>query len=247
MALHGGVIPYGGTFLIFSDYMRPAIRLAALSHIHVIYVFTHDSIGLGEDGPTHEPIEHLASLRAMPNLTVIRPADANETAVAWRVALEHRGGPVALALTRQKLPVLDRTILASADLLRRGAYVLADAGDGQPDIILIATGSEVQLALEARQRLAARGIGARVLSMPSWELFEQQPDSYRDEVLPPSVTARLAIEAASPHGWHRYVGLTGAVIGMTRYGASAPYQVLMEQFGFTADNVTSRALSLLAG
>ena len=247
MALHGGVIPYGGTFLIFSDYMRPAIRLAALSHIHVIYVFTHDSIGLGEDGPTHEPIEHLASLRAMPNLTVIRPADANETAVAWRVALEHRGGPVALALTRQKLPVLDRTILASADLLRRGAYVLTDASNGQPDIILIATGSEVQLALEARQRLAARGIGARVLSMPSWELFEQQPDSYRDEVLPPSVTARLAIEAASPHGWHRYVGPMGAVIGMTRYGASAPYQVLMEQFGFTADNVTSRALSLLAG
>jgi transketolase len=247
MALHGGVIPYGGTFLIFSDYMRPAIRLAALSHIHVIYVFTHDSIGLGEDGPTHEPIEHLASLRAMPNLTVIRPADANETAVAWRVALEHRGGPVALALTRQKLPVLDRTTLASADLLRRGAYVLTDASNGQPDIILIATGSEVQLALEARQRLAARGIGARVVSMPSWELFEQQPDSYRDEVLPPSVTARLAIEAASPHGWHRYVGPMGAVIGMTRYGASAPYQVLMEQFGFTADNVTSRALALLAG
>jgi transketolase len=247
MALHGGVIPYGGTFLIFSDYMRPAIRLAALSHIHVIYVFTHDSIGLGEDGPTHEPIEHLASLRAMPNLTVIRPADANETVVAWRVALEHRGGPVALALTRQKLPVLDRTTLASADLLRRGAYVLTDTSNGQPNIILIATGSEVQLALEARQRLAARGIGARVLSMPSWELFEQQPDSYRDEVLPPSVTARLAIEAASPHGWHRYVGLMGAVIGMTRYGASAPYQVLMEQFGFTADNVTSRALSLLAG
>ena len=247
MALHGGVIPYGGTFLIFSDYMRPAIRLAALSHIHVIYVFTHDSIGLGEDGPTHEPIEHLASLRAMPNLTVIRPADANETAVAWRVALEHRGGPVALALTRQKLPVLDRTTLASADLLRRGAYVLTDASNGQPDIILIATGSEVQLALEARQRLAARGIGARVVSMPSWELFEQQPDSYRDEVLPPSVTARLAIEAASPQGWHRYVGTMGAVIGMTRYGASAPYHVLMEQFGFTADNVTSRALALLAG
>lgn len=247
MALHGGVIPYGGTFLIFSDYMRPAIRLAALSHIHVIYVFTHDSIGLGEDGPTHEPIEHLASLRAMPNLTVIRPADANETAVAWRVALEHRGGPVALALTRQKLPVLDRTTLASADLLRRGAYVLTDAGNGQPNIILIATGSEVQLALEARQRLAARAIGARVVSMPSWELFEQQPDSYRDEVLPPSVTARLAIEAASPHGWHRYVGTMGAVIGMTRYGASAPYHVLMEQFGFTADNVTSRALALLAG
>ena len=247
MALHGGVIPYGGTFLIFSDYMRPAIRLAALSHIHVIYVFTHDSIGLGEDGPTHEPIEHLASLRAMPNLTVIRPADANETAVAWRVALEHRGGPVALALTRQKLPVLDRTTLASADLLRRGAYVLIDAGHGQPRMILIATGSEVYVALEARQRLAAQGIEARVVSMPSWELFEQQPDSYRDEVLPPSVASRIAIEAASPLGWHRYVGPLGAVIGMTRYGASAPYQVLMREFGFTADTLVSRALELLAG
>ncbi|MBI2902376.1 MAG: transketolase [Candidatus Methylomirabilis oxyfera] len=247
MALHGGVIPYGGTFLIFSDYMRPAIRLAALSHIHVIFVFTHDSIGLGEDGPTHEPIEHLAALRAMPNLTVIRPADANETAVAWRVALEHRGGPVALALTRQKLPVLDRTALASADLLRRGAYVLIDAGHGQPRMILIATGSEVYVALEARQRLAAQGIEARVVSMPSWELFEQQPVSYRDEVLPPSVTSRIAIEAGSPLGWHRYVGPLGAVIGMTRYGASAPYQVLMREFGFTADTLVSRALELLGG
>jgi transketolase len=247
MALHGGVIPYGGTFLIFSDYMRPAIRLAALSHIHVIYVFTHDSIGLGEDGPTHEPIEHLASLRAMPNLTVIRPADANETAVAWRVALEHRGGPVALALTRQRLPVLDRSALASADLLRKGAYVLADSGDGQPDVILISAGSEVQLALEARQQLVSRGIGARVVSMPSWELFEQQPESYRNDVLPPTVSARVAIEAGSPHGWHRYVGPLGAVIGMTRYGASAPHRVLMEQFGFTAENVTRHALALLAG
>lgn len=246
MSLEGGVIPYGGTFLIFSDYMRPAIRLAALSHIHVIYVFTHDSIGLGEDGPTHQPIEHLASLRAMPNLIVIRPADATETAVAWRKALEHRAGPVALALTRQKLPVIDRTHFPPADLLLRGAYILRDADDGPPKIILIATGSEVHVALEARQRLAAQGIAARVVSMPSWELFEQQPESYRHEVLPPSVTARLAIEAGSPHGWHRYVGPLGGVVGMTRFGASAPYQIVMEKFGFTADNVASQAMQLLA-
>lgn len=245
MALHGGLIPYGGTFLIFSDYMRPAIRLAALSHIHVIYVFTHDSIGLGEDGPTHQPIEHLASLRAMPNLTLIRPADATETAVAWRVAIEHQDGPVALVLTRQKLQVLDRTKYPPATLLRKGAYILTDANAGQPDIILIATGSEVHLALEAGQQLVAQGIGARIVSMPSWELFEQQPESYRNEVLPPSVTARLAIEAGSVHGWERYVGPLGRVVGMTRFGASAPYQVLMEQFGFTADNVASRAAQLL--
>ncbi len=245
MGLYGGVIPYGGTFLIFSDYMRPAIRLAALSHIHVIFVFTHDSIGLGEDGPTHQPIEHLASLRAIPNLTVIRPADATETAKAWRVALEHLNGPVALALTRQKLPVLDRTKYPSADLLLKGAYILADAEDGQPHIILIGTGSEVHMALEARHRLAAEGIAARVVSMPSWELFDQQPESYRNEVLPPSVTARLVIEAGSPQGWHRYVGLLGGVVGMTRFGASAPYQVLMEKFGFTPDNVVSRAKELL--
>jgi transketolase len=245
MALHGGVIPYGGTFLIFSDYMRPSIRLAALSHAHVIYVFTHDSIGLGEDGPTHQPIEHLASLRAMPNLILIRPADATETAVAWRVALEHRGGPVALALTRQKLPIIDRATVAPAELLRKGAYVLIDAGGDRPQVILIATGSEVQLALGASRHLAAKGIAARVVSMPSWELFEQQPASYRDEVLPPSVTARLAIEAGSPQGWDRYVGPRGGVIGMTRFGASAPYQVVMEKFGFTADNVASQALDLL--
>jgi transketolase len=245
MALHRGVIPYGGTFLIFSDYMRPAIRVAALSHIHVIYVFTHDSIGLGEDGPTHQPIEHLAALRAMPNLTVIRPADATETAVAWRAALEHQHGPVALALTRQKLPVLDRTKFPPADLLLRGAYILAEAERGHPRIILIATGSEVHLALEARGLLNAQGIAARVVSMPSWELFDQQPDSYRDEVLPPAVTARLAIEAGSPQGWHRYVGSCGGVVGMTRYGASAPYHVLMKNFGFTADHVVSRAKELL--
>ncbi|PWB48573.1 MAG: transketolase [Candidatus Methylomirabilota bacterium] len=246
MALHQGVIPYAGTFLIFSDYMRPAIRVAALSHIHVIYVFTHDSIGLGEDGPTHQPIEHLSSLRAMPNLTVIRPADATETAVAWRAALEHRGGPVVLALTRQKLPTLDRTKYPSADLLLKGAYILADADQGHPRIILIATGSEVHLALEAWGRLADEGISARVVSMPSWELFDRQSEAYRNEVLPPAVTARLAIETGSPHGWHRYVGLHGGVVGMTRFGASAPYQVLMKQFGFTAEHVVSRAMELLA-
>ncbi len=246
MALHEGVIPYGGTFLVFSDYMRPAIRVAALSHIHVIYVFTHDSIGLGEDGPTHQPIEHLASLRVIPNLTVIRPADATETAVAWRAALEHRGGPVALALTRQKLPVLDRTKFPPAELLLKGAYILADADQGHPRIILIATGSEVHVALEAWGRLADEGIRARVVSMPSWELFERQPEAYRNEVLPPAVTARLAIETGSPHGWHRYVGLLGGVIGMTRFGASAPYQVLMQQFGFTTEHVVSRAKELMA-
>ena len=245
MALHGGVIPYGGTFLIFSDYMRPAIRVAALSHIRAIYVFTHDSVGLGEDGPTHQPIEHLASLRAMPNLTVIRPADATETAVAWHAALEHQGGPVALALTRQKLPVLDRTTFPPANLLLRGAYTLAEAEHGHPRIILLASGSEVHVALEARELLKARGISARVVSMPSWELFERQPDSYRDEVFPPAVTARLAIEAGSPQGWHRYVGSFGGVVGMTRFGASAPYQALMQQFGFTADHVVSRAMELL--
>ncbi len=246
MALHGGLIPYGGTFLIFSDYMRPSIRLAALSHAHVVYVFTHDSIGLGEDGPTHQPIEHLAALRAMPNLTVIRPADATETAVAWRVALEHRGGPVALALTRQKLPIIDRSAFPSADLLRRGAYILVDPRGSRPQLILIATGSEVHVALAASKQLAARGVTARVVSMPSWELFEQQPQRYRDEVLPPPVTARVAIEAASPHGWERYIGPRGIMIGMTRFGASAPYQIVMEKFGFTADNVASRAMELLA-
>lgn len=246
MALHKGVVPYGGTFLVFSDYMRPAIRVAALSHIHVVYVFTHDSIGLGEDGPTHQPIEHLSSLRAMPNLTVIRPADATETAVAWRAALEHRSGPVVLALTRQKLPILDRTKFPSAELLLKGAYILADADQGHPRVILIATGSEVHLALEAWGRLADKGIPARVVSMPSWELFDRQPEAYRNEVLPPEVTARLAIETGSPHGWHRYVGLRGEVVGMTRFGASAPYQVLLQQFGFTAEHVVSRAMELLA-
>jgi transketolase len=245
LALHGGVIPYGSTFLVFSDYMRPSIRLAAMMELPVIYVFTHDSIGIGEDGPTHQPIEQLASLRAIPHLTVIRPADANETVAAWRVALEHREGPVALLLTRQKLPVLDRATLAPADRLARGAYVLADVAGGRPDIILIATGSEVHVALAARERLAEQGVRARVVNMPSWELFERQPRSYRDEVLPPEVTARLAIEAGVPQGWFRYVGEGGDVIGIERFGASAPYKVLWEKYGFTAENVAARALEML--
>ena len=244
MALHGGVIPYGGTFLVFSDYMRPTIRLAAMMELPVIYVFTHDSIGLGEDGPTHQPVEHLPALRAIPNLVVIRPADANETAEAWRVALERREGPTALLLTRQKIPIFDRATLAPASGLRRGAYVLADSA-GQPDIILIASGSEVALALGAREALAQHGVQARVVSMPSWELFEAQPPEYRAQVLPPQVTRRLAVEAAIPLGWERYVGNNGAVIGMERFGASAPYQVLLEKFGFTVENVTQRALQLL--
>jgi transketolase len=250
MALHGGVIPFGSTFLVFSDYMRPSIRLAAMMELPVVYVFTHDSIGIGEDGPTHQPVEQLAALRAIPHLTVIRPADANETVAAWRVALEHRKGPVALLLTRQKLPVLDRAVLASADGLARGAYVLADADGGRPKarssaVILIATGSEVQVALAAQTRLAGQGVRTRVVSMPSWELFERQPQSYRDEVLPPEVTARLAIEAGVPLGWHRYIGDRGDVIGIEGFGASAPYKVLWEKYGFTAENVAARALEML--
>ena len=245
MALHGGVIPFGATFLVFSDYMRPAIRLAAMMELPVIYVFTHDSIGLGEDGPTHQPVEHLAALRAIPNLTVIRPADANETVVAWRVALEHRSGPVALALTRQNVPVFDRTRYAPAEGLRRGAYIMAEAEGGKPDLILIATGSEVQLALAAREELAKRGIAARVVNMPSWELFDRQSAEYRESVLPPEVTARLAVEAGVSQGWHRYVGPAGEVISLERFGASAPYQVAMRNLGFSVENVVARALALL--
>ncbi len=245
MALHGGLIPYTGTFLVFSDYMRPSIRLAAMMELPVIFIFTHDSVWLGEDGPTHQPVEQLAALRAIPGLIVLRPADATETVEAWRVALTHRDGPVALALTRQKLPVLDRTELANADKVTQGGYVLADAEDKQPDIILVATGSEVHLALEAREQLAEQGIKARVVSMPSWELFERQAQTYRDQVLPPTVTARLAMEAGVPQGWQRYVGLAGEVISLNRFGASAPYKTLMEKFGFTAENIASRALALL--
>ncbi len=244
MAL-SGLIPYGATFLIFSDYMRPTLRLAALMGIRSIFVYTHDSIFLGEDGPTHQPIEQLASLRAIPNLCLIRPADANETAVAWRVAIERKDGPVALALTRQKLPVIDRERYASAEGLAEGAYILADSKGKRPELILIASGSEVSLALDSYEKLSAEGLATRVVSMPSWDLFEKQTQAYKDKVLPPLTTARLAIEATYPLGWDRYVGPKGAVIGMTRFGASAPYKVLAEKFGFTTDNVVRRAHELL--
>jgi len=245
MAAHGGIIPFGSTFLIFSDYMRPSIRLAALMELGVIYVFTHDSVGLGEDGPTHQPIEQLAALRAIPRLVVIRPGDANETAVAWRVAIETRDRPVALALTRQNVPTLDRTQFAAADGLRRGAYVLADPPDGRADLVLIGTGSEVSLAVAAREKLSERKIQARVVSMPSWELFDLQPREYRDSVLPASIKRRVAVEAALPQGWHRYVGDGGDVIGIERFGASAPGNVVMEKLGFTVNHVVERALALL--
>jgi transketolase len=247
LALTRPLIPYGGTFMVFYDYMRPPVRLAAMMGLGTIYVYTHDSIGLGEDGPTHQPIEHLAGMRAVPNLTLIRPADANETAVAWRVAIAHRHGPTALALTRQKLPVFDRTKYASAEGLAKGAYVMSESPTGRTDVILIGTGSEVSVAIEAQDQLAAAGIGARVVSMPSWELFERQPQAYRDEVLAPSVTARIAIEAGVSFGWERYVGDRGAVIGLDRFGASAPYQTLMEQFGFTAANVVETVRKLIGG
>jgi transketolase len=245
MALHGGVIPYGGTFLVFSDYMRPSVRLAALSHLPVIYVWTHDSVWIGEDGPTHQPVEHLASLRAMPNLVTIRPADANETAVAWKVALERRGGPTGLVFTRQSLPIFDPATVADAENLTRGAYILRDAVDGAPDLILLATGSEVSLALEAQSLLDERGIAARVVSMPSWELFDAQERPYREAVLPPDVTARLAIEAGASQGWETYVGAEGDVMAIDHFGASAPYRDLMEAFGFTPQAVVERAIDLL--
>jgi transketolase len=258
ISLNGGLIPYGGTFLTFSDYMRPAIRLAALSEVQVIYVFTHDSIGLGEDGPTHQPIEHLAALRAIPHLFVIRPADPAEVSEAWRIAILRRNAPTALALTRQKVGVIDRNRFASAEGLRRGAYILAEAdgaartsgraqgkSDSSPQLILIATGSEVSLALDAREKLQADGIATRVVSMPCVELFEEQPEDYRDEILPPGVTARLAIEAGACHGWHRYAGPHGDVICLDRFGGSAPGDVALRELGFNVDNVLNRARTLL--
>jgi transketolase len=245
LAAHGGIIPFGSTFLIFSDYLRPSIRLAALMELGVIYVFTHDSIGLGEDGPTHQPIEQLAALRAIPRLVVIRPGDANETAVAWRVAIETRDHPVALVLSRQNVPTLDRTGFTVADGLRRGAYVLADPAEGKPEIVLIGTGSELSLVVAARQKLMERNIKARVVSMPSWELFDAQPREYREFVLPPALRPRLAVEAALPQGWHRYLGDGGDMIAVERFGASAPGNVVMEKFGFTADHVVERALELI--
>jgi len=245
IAAHGGAVPFGATFLIFSDYMRPSIRLAALMGLHVIYVFTHDSIALGEDGPTHQPVEQLASLRAVPRLVVIRPADANETAVAWRVALESADRPVALVLSRQSVPTLDRTRVADADGLRRGAYVLAEAPNGKPELILLATGSEVSLVLAAQQALAQREVQARVVSMPSWELFDAQPRGYREAVLPPALRARLAVEAGVAQGWRRYVGEHGDVLAVDRFGASAPGETTMREYGFTVENVCSRAAVLL--
>ena len=244
MAAHGGIIPFGSTFLIFSDYFRPSIRLAALMELGVIYVLTHDSVGLGEDGPTHQPIEQLAALRAIPKLIVLRPCDANETAEAWRVAIESRKRPVILALTRQNVPTLDRAKLAAAEGLRRGAYVLADAPNGKPDMVLIASGSEVSLILAAKEKLAEQKIQARVVSMPSWELFGAQSREYRESVLPPSIRSRLAVEAALPQGWHRYVGDDGDIIGIERFGASAPGNVVMEKLGFTVTHVVERALAL---
>ena len=245
IALHGGVRPYGGTFLIFSDYMRPAIRLAALMEQPVIYIFTHDSVGLGEDGPTHQPIEQLAALRAIPGLVDLRPADAAETAEGWRFTMEHREGPVFMALTRQAVPHLDRERYASAAGLRRGGYVLAEAEGGELGLILIASGSEVSLALEAREALQQEGIPTRVVSMPSMVLFERQPREYQDEVLPPSVQARVSIEAASPVGWHRWVGRDGAIIGISRFGASAPAKRVFEELGFSTANVVATARGVL--
>lgn len=245
MALHGGLRPYGGTFLVFADYMRPAIRLAALMKTKVIYIFTHDSIGVGEDGPTHQPVEHLASLRAIPELTVLRPADANETAAAWKVALE-ANGPVALALTRQNVPVLKMDREKICEGVARGAYVLSESAK-PARLILIASGSETHLALEAQKVLEQeKGVPTRVVSMPSWELFERQEEAYRNAVLPPAIRARCAVEAGSAMGWHRWVGNQGAVIGMDRFGASAPGSVLMKQFGFSVENVVATALAVLA-
>jgi transketolase len=243
MFLHNGVRPYGGTFLVFADYMRPAIRLACLMNLSVIYVFTHDSVAVGEDGPTHQPIEHLASLRIIPRLTILRPADATETAEAWRQAIQTTG-PVALILSRQKLPILDRTRFAQANNLKNGAYILSDA-EGGPDLILIASGSEVHLALSAQKRLTDQNIKTRVVSMPSWELFEEMPDSYKQKVLPPDVTRRIAIEAGHPAGWERYVGSTGIVIGIQGFGTSAPGAAVMDKFELTAENVYINALKLM--
>ncbi|HVH67286.1 MAG TPA: transketolase [Gemmatimonadales bacterium] len=247
LALHGGIRPVGSTFLIFSDYMRPSIRLAAMTGLPVIYLFSHDSIGLGEDGPTHQPIEQLDSLRAIPNLVVIRPADPAETVEAWRAAILSPAGPVAIVLTRQKVATLDRTKYAPANGLRLGGYVLADAPGGNPSVVLIATGSEVELALGAYERLGAQGVKARVVSMPSLELFSRQPAEYRDAVLPPAVPARLAIEAAAPQPWYRWVGDHGAVLGIERFGASAPYRRIYEELGFTVDNVVRMAKQLRRG
>jgi transketolase len=245
MALSGALVPYGATFLIFSDYMRPPIRLAALMKLQVIYVFTHDSVAVGEDGPTHQPVEQLAALRAIPNLVVVRPADANETAAAWQLALNRKEGPTAIILTRQKVPAIDRTRFASSNGVLRGGYILAEAPSGDAEILIIATGSEVHLALDAYDRLVKEGINVRVVNMPSWEVFEAQDAAYREEILPVKVQARLAIEAAVPLGWERYVGNQGRVMGIERFGASAPGALVLEKFGFTAEAVVTAVKEML--
>jgi transketolase len=244
MAQHGGIIPYAGTFLVFSDYMRGSLRIASLMHAHSTFVYTHDSIGLGEDGPTHQPIEHLASLRAMPTMTLIRPADANETAEAWRLAIE-RTGPTALALTRQAVPTLGH-IERMREGVKRGGYVLLDADDGTPDVILIATGSEVSVAVKARDLLSQRGVGARVVSLPSWEIFDEQSQAYRNEVLPPSIRARVSVEAATTFGWHRWTTDDGVSVGIDHFGASAPGGTVLKNFGFTPENVAEKAEAVLS-
>jgi transketolase len=243
---HGGLRPFVATFFTFSDYERPAVRLAALNALPVLFVWTHDSIGLGEDGPTHQPVEQLMSLRAMPGLTIIRPADANETVEAWRAAMRDTEGPVGLVLSRQKLPVLDRTRFAAERGLARGAYVLAEAEGGPPRLVLIASGSEVSLAVQARERLQAEGTATRVVSMPSWELFARQTQDYRDSVLPPAVPARLAIEAGSSLGWKRWVGDRGDSVSVDRFGASAPGETVLQQLGFSVDHIVRRARALLS-
>jgi transketolase len=245
MAVHGGLIPYGGTFLIFSDYMRPAVRLSALSHYPSIWIYTHDSIGLGEDGPTHQPVEHLAALRAIPNLVVLRPADANEVTEAWKVAISRRNGPTALILTRQTIPTLDRSIYAPAVGLWKGAYVLVDMGDAKPEIILMASGSEVYLIIEAGIRLVSEGVNVRLVSFPSWELFKSQEETYRNLVLPPEIKARLSVEAGVSQGWQQWVGDLGEILSIERFGASAPYKVIFENFGLTVDNIINCARQTL--
>jgi transketolase len=245
MAYHGGIRPYVATFFCFSDYMRPSVRLSAVSELPVVFVWTHDSIGLGEDGPTHQPVEHLMSLRAMPGFTLIRPGDPNEASEAWRVAMEHCEGPVGLVLSRQKLPVIDTSKYAAPAGLARGAYVLAEASGGPARVILIASGSEVSLALDARQKLEDEGIPTRVVSMPSWELFEKQDRAYREEVLPSAVAARLSVEAGSALGWKRWVGDRGDSIGLERFGASAPGEVVLRELGFNVENVVAKAKALL--
>ena len=245
LAYHGGIIPFGATFLVFSDYMRPAIRLAALSHLGTIFVFTHDSVGVGEDGPTHQPVEHVAALRSIPNLLTIRPGDANEVRIAWEVAIENRHRPTALALTRQNLTTLDRSVFASAEGLRKGAYVLADLGEGYPDIILMASGSEVGLIVDAGKELAEKGLCVRIVSFPCWELFLDQDEAYRNSVLPPKIEKRLAVEAGVTLGWHRWVGSKGLAVGIDRFGASAPGAVVFKKLGFSTSQIVEKSLSLV--